>query len=115
MRGQSNRAKFERILLTANMRQCSFAVSWDSSVGIAVGYGTDGQRSIPLKVKIFLFFTASRQALGPNQPPLQWVPGALLPGIKRPVCEANHSPPSIAEIKSGGVYLHFPMPSYYSA
>jgi hypothetical protein len=33
---------------------------------------------------IFLFTTASRTALGPTQPPIQWVPGALSLGIKRP-------------------------------
>jgi hypothetical protein len=34
---------------------------------------------------IFLFPTTSRPALGPTQPPpLQWVPGALSLGIKRP-------------------------------
>jgi hypothetical protein len=28
--------------------------------------------------------------------------GALLPGIKRPGLEADHSPPSTAEVKNGG-------------
>jgi hypothetical protein len=28
--------------------------------------------------------TASRTALGPTQPPIQWVPGALTLGVKRP-------------------------------
>jgi len=37
--------------------------------------------------------------LGPPQPPLQWVPGALSLGVKRPVREADHSPPSGAVIK----------------
>jgi hypothetical protein len=30
------------------------------------------------------FTTASRTALGPTQPPIQWVPGALSLGVKRP-------------------------------
>jgi hypothetical protein len=47
---------------------------------------------------IFLF-TASRTALGPTQPPIQWIPGVLSLGMKRPGCEASHSPPSSAEVK----------------
>jgi hypothetical protein len=31
---------------------------------------------------IFLFTTASRMALGPTQPPIQWAPGALSLGVK---------------------------------
>jgi hypothetical protein len=26
----------------------------------------------------------------PTQPPIQWVPGALTPGVKRPECETEH-------------------------
>jgi hypothetical protein len=48
---------------------------------------------------IFLFTTASRTALGPTQPPIQWVPGALSLEVKRPGREADHSPPSSAEVK----------------
>jgi hypothetical protein len=36
-----------------------------------------GQSSSPGRVKNFLFSTSSRQLLGPNQLPIQWVPGAL--------------------------------------
>jgi hypothetical protein len=50
-------------------------------------------------IGIFLFTTASRMALGPTQPPIQLVPGALSLGVKRPGCEADHSPPSSAEVK----------------
>jgi hypothetical protein len=49
---------------------------------------------------VFLFTTVSRPALGPTQPPIQWVPGALSLGVKRPEREADHSPPSSAEVKN---------------
>jgi hypothetical protein len=56
---------------------------------------------------IFLFTTVSRTALGPTQPPIQGVPGALSLGVKRPGREANHSPPSSAEVKERReLYLH---------
>jgi hypothetical protein len=57
---------------------------------------------------IFLFFTASRTALGPTQPPIQWVPGALSLGVKRPGREADHSPPSSAEVKNAWSYTSTP-------
>jgi hypothetical protein len=43
-------------------------------------------------------------ALGPTQPPIQLVPGALSLGIKRPLREADHSPPSSAEVKNAWSY-----------
>jgi hypothetical protein len=59
---------------------------------------------------IFLFTTASRTTLGPTQPPIQWVPGALSLAVKRPVREADHSPPSSAEVKEFvELYLHSPI------
>jgi hypothetical protein len=38
-------------------------------------------------------------ALGPTQPPIQWVPGAFSLGVNRPGREADHLPPSSAEVK----------------
>jgi hypothetical protein len=35
----------------------------------------------------------------PTQPPVQWVPGAISLGLKRLGREADHSPPSSAEVK----------------
>jgi len=40
---------------------------------------------------IFLFTTASRTAVEPTQPPIQWVLGALSLEVKRPGREADHS------------------------
>jgi hypothetical protein len=74
----------------------------DTSVGIALGYGLDVRGSkvrVPAGLGIFLFTTASRPVLGPTQPPIQWVPGALSLGIKWPGREADHSLPSSAEVK----------------
>jgi hypothetical protein len=34
-----------------------------------------------------------------RQPPIQWVPGTLTPGVKWTEREADHSPPLSAEVK----------------
>jgi hypothetical protein len=74
--------------------------SRDSSVGIALGYGLGDRSSrVRFRAGIFLFTTGSRTALGPTQPPIQLVPGTLSLGVKRPGREADHSPPSSAEVK----------------
>jgi len=58
-----------------------------------------------------LFSTESRPALGP-EPPIQGVPGALPPGVKRPDREADHSPTSSAEFEECiALYLHSPSTS----
>jgi len=38
--------------------------------------------------------------VGPTQPPIQWIPGALSLGVKRPGREADHSHPSSAEVQN---------------
>jgi hypothetical protein len=48
---------------------------------------------------IFLFTTESRPALGPTELPFQWAPGALSLGLRRLGREADHLPPSSAEVK----------------
>jgi hypothetical protein len=50
----------------------------------------------------------SRPALGPIQPPIQWVP-ALFRGVKRPGPGVDHPPPSSAEVKErADLYLYSP-------
>jgi hypothetical protein len=58
----------------------------------------------------FFHATASGPALGPTQPPIQWVPGALSLEVK-PAREADHSPPSSVEVRRSrmrSLYLHSP-------
>jgi hypothetical protein len=44
------------------------------------------------------------------QLPIQWVPGALSLGVKRPAREADHSPPSSAKVKEClELYFHSPI------
>jgi hypothetical protein len=74
-------------------------------------YGLDDQDSILGGGKggiSFLFATASRSALGPTQPPIQWVPGAISLGVKRPGCKTNHSPKSNAEVTNVWSYTSIP-------
>jgi hypothetical protein len=64
----------------------------------------------------FSFSTASRPALEPTQPPIQWVPEVLSLGVKRPGREAHHSPPSSADVNECvGLYLHSPHMSPWSS
>jgi hypothetical protein len=74
----------------------------DNSVGIALGYGLDDRGA---RIRF-----PAETALGPTQPPTQWVSGALSLGIKRPVRKADHSPPPSAEAKECvELYLHSPI------
>jgi hypothetical protein len=52
-----------------------------------------------VRLGIFLLDIMSRPALGPTQPPVQWVPEALTLGVKRPEREVDHSPPYSAKVK----------------
>jgi hypothetical protein len=52
--------------------------------------------------------TVSRTALGPTQPPIQWVQGAFSLGVKRPGCEADHSPHLVPGSKNEWTYTSTP-------
>jgi hypothetical protein len=81
-------------------------VGRDSVVGIVTRYGLDGPgiesrwgQDCP---------HLSRPALGPTQPPIQWVPG-LFPGVKRLGRGVDHPPSSSAGVKERvELYLYSP-------
>jgi hypothetical protein len=76
-------------------------------MGCTIGFlGFDSRQELGISP----FTTTSRTNLGPTQPPIPWVPGALSLGVKRPGREADHSPPSSTEVKECvELYLHSPV------
>jgi hypothetical protein len=63
--------------------------------------------------KYFAFYTEmqhvhKKSALGPSQPHIQRVPGTLPLGVERLGREADHSPPSSAEVKNAWNYTSTP-------
>jgi hypothetical protein len=92
--------RYVRNFFKAQVNRLLHARGW--TIGVL---GFDSRRGLG----IFLFTTASRTALGPTQPPIQWVTGALSLGIKRQGREADYSPPSSAEVKECvELYFHCP-------
>jgi hypothetical protein len=74
----------------------------DSSVCTATSYRLKDRCSVPVKVKMSLFFMWSRTALRPTQHPVQLVPVNLFPwGVKQYGREADRSPESSAEVENG--------------
>jgi hypothetical protein len=75
-----------------------------SIVNIATGYGLDDRGIkvwVPVGSRNFSSPCCPHRLWGPpsTQLPIQWVLGALSPGVKRPECEADNSPPTSAEVK----------------
>jgi hypothetical protein len=71
------------------------------------GYGLDdcgGLNSSPGRVKNFLLFTSSRLSLRSIEITIQWKSGAFSPGVKRLGLEADHTPPTSAEVKKMSIY-----------
>jgi hypothetical protein len=67
-----------------------------------------GQSSSTGRDKNFLFSTSSEQALEAHPVSNLIDTDSSSPGVKRPECEADHSPPSSAEVKNTGIYTSIP-------
>jgi len=88
--------------------------SQGTSVCVATGYGLD-DRMIGVRFRSEAGNFSLRHRV--QTTPIQWVPGALSLGVKRPGREADHSPPPRAEVKvCVELYLHSPTtPSWRGA
>jgi hypothetical protein len=80
-------------------------------LSIATGYGLEDRRvGVQVPVGTRISSMSSRPALGSTQPPIQWVPGALSPGVNRTGREADHSPPNKCGVQENmDLYIHSPI------
>jgi hypothetical protein len=88
----------------------------DSSVGITIGLQAGRPGLDSGQVKVFSFLHSLQTGLwGPHSLLFYGYWGHSSP-IKRPGCEAEHSPPSSSEVKKVGAIRPLPhMSSWYSA
>lgn len=64
--------------------------------------GIGGSTRSEGKRLLFLFSLASGPSLGPNQSVVQWVQGAVSPGVRQQGCEADHVH---AKAENGGAVM----------
>jgi hypothetical protein len=95
---------FERIFSPKNEEVGGCIAQWYSTGLWTVWSGV----RIPVQAGSFLLTTTFRPSLGPTQPPIQWIQGVLPLGVKWPGREADHSPPSSAEVKNAWSYIFTP-------
>jgi hypothetical protein len=85
--------------------------SRDSSVGIANGYGLDGQGvavRVPVESRIFSSPRLPNQLWGSPSLISNGYQGVVSTGVKRPRREADHSAPNTAEVKKMWLYTFTP-------
>jgi hypothetical protein len=80
---------------------------------LVLGYGLDNRGFESRQgLRVFLLTTASRPALVSTHPPIQWVPGALSLGIKRPGHGADHNLHLVPRLRMRAANLHSPLRLY---
>jgi hypothetical protein len=68
----------------------------------------EGTDSSPGRCKIFLISMSFRPVLGPTEPPIQRVSGALSSAAKQPRRETDHPPTSSAEVENAWICTSSP-------
>jgi hypothetical protein len=79
----------------------------DSVVGIATGYGLDDRGvgvRVPVGSRIFTSLRLPDRLWGPPNLLSNGYRGFFSWGVKRPGREADHSPPTVAEVKKMWIY-----------
>jgi hypothetical protein len=87
------------------------SLSTDSSVGIALGYGLDDRGSrvrFPAGAGNFSLHHSVQNGSGAHPASYPMGTSALSLGVKRAGREADHSPPSSAEVKNAWSYTSTP-------
>jgi hypothetical protein len=67
----------------------------------------EDQGLIPGRGNRFFLLYNVKPARGLTRTPVEWVPGAVSPGVKRLWREVDRSPPSSAKAKNGGAVPPF--------
>jgi hypothetical protein len=96
---------------TFNIKIGRYFKSRDSSVGIPLGYGLDDRGStvrFPAGSGNFSFHYRVKNGSGDHLASYLMGTRGSLPGEKRPEREADHSPPSSAEVKNAWSYTSTP-------
>jgi hypothetical protein len=92
-------------LLWKNKKSLRWAGIPQSVQRLAMGWTTKGSEFESRWGKNFLFSMSPRPALGPTQPPIQWVPVAISPGVKRPGRETDYC----RDQENVGLYIYSPV------
>jgi hypothetical protein len=83
------------------------AGSRDSAVGIATGYGLDDWE-VGVRVPVGSLLHVVQTGSGVHPTTYTMGTGGSFPGVKRPGREADHSPPTSAEVKKMWIYTSIP-------
>jgi hypothetical protein len=85
--------------------------SQDTAGSTTPGHGLDGRGvgdRLPVRARFLSSTRHHRSVLEPTQYPIQCVPAAISPGVKRPGCEADNSSLTNVEVKNTWIYTFTP-------